>query len=323
MPFLTIQHAAAFLQTDPVATGYIRSLVQKCLDTRTPFAHKDTYPAAFTYLHTLSLAIDTSEKTFWLNFDSLPVCMVLMETAEMMLQEKLPENPVAALRYVNRFAERIRQPEPRTAWYGNLRVQLETYALVYLHQVYQVDITAFVRGLTQEMSDANDDLFTIDNTYRYVFPYLEDSTGRQFDTVTWLLTAPRTRNLGLDALHGLAVLQPDKAISLYRYARSAVPPIQEGFLGHLLTGLYESRGKHWLEEAITLFTENPAESLFALTWFEYNDPRHIATAFGFLEQQDPIFYQAMLVIAWYRLSKNRYTPVRIRKVCSARVNGVV
>lgn len=336
MQFLTIRQATTFLEDYPVAYEYIQLLINECIRDKNLLLSKSAFHKEFSYLQAFSLVQSESENTsllkafslvqdesetaFLLNFENLPVCYVLMKVAEDMMRETIPAEPVACMRFINRFAELIRQPEPRTSWYAHLRVQFETYAQVYLHQVHQVDITAFVESITGERRNENTDLMSMDVNYRYVFPYLDDDTGKQFAAISRMLKNESTKYAGLDALSSLGRVNPEKAAALYEFAKAR----ETALLAPLLVELYGRNGDYYLDEAIGLFKVNPLEGLSALTGFNYQNPAHICTASDFVNQQErtDTGYLRMLPAFYVRLIENKNSPEEVVQQCFKKLEAL-
>lgn len=316
MQFLTIRQATTFLEENPAAYEYIQLLVNEYIRARSPFLSKSTFHREFGYLKSFSFVQDESEKVFLLNFDSLPVCYVLMKIAEKMTHENMPVEPVACIRFIGRFAEMIRQPDPQTAWYANLRVQFETYALVYLHQVYEVDVTAFVEGLTGETRD----LMGTDIHYRYIFPYLHDDTKKQFAAISRMLSDERTEYAGLDALSNIGRIHPERAAALYEFAKAS----ETRFLTPLLIELYPRNGGYYLDEAIELFKKDPLEGLLTLTGFDYHDEKHTRLAVDLIQRQKGTNadYLRMLPAFYVRLIENKNTPEETVQQCFKEIEAL-
>ncbi len=201
--FLTIKQVKDFVEANPDVHNYIKDLIKHSIKSKKTSFSKEKYLKEYDCLKEFNFVNRESDKSFLLNYNQLPVCCVLAEIAEATMHEKVPIEPIACLIFANKFAEEIRKPEIRTYWYSDLEIQLESYLLIYLHQIHLVDITDFVEGITEEMKEEIPDVRSVDMTYKHVFSYLSDDEERMSSTIIKMLSSERTIDTARQALQDI------------------------------------------------------------------------------------------------------------------------
>lgn len=314
---LKIKEVKDFIEENYKIHCYITQLIKDSIKTKKNSFSKERYKKEYDCLKDFHLINRESSEHFLLDYNQLPVCYVLTEIAEATMQEKVPTEPIACLIFANKFAEEIRKPEIRTFWYSDLEIQLESYLLVFLHQIHFVDITAFVDGITEEMKDQIPDVRGVDNTYRYIFSYLSDSEERMSSMIIKMLSNERTIDTAKQCLQSIGKINPAKAVSLYKYFKENGAAKQNDILHNMLNGLFYLDESYYLNEAFNLFNENPIEGLLAITWFNYTSPEQIKTAFDFVTKQtiNELAFLQILPTFYIRLIENKNTSDEIKTKC--------
>lgn len=315
--FLTIKQVSDFFEENPAVHSCIEDLIEHSIASKRTSFSKQKYLKEFDCLKEFNIVTKEFEESFVLDYNQLPVSYVLIEIAEATMKEKVPIESIPCLSFANKFAEEIRKPEIRTFWYSDLKIQLESYLLVFLHQIHFVDITAFVDGITEEMKDQNPDVRSVDLTYKHVFSYLSDSEEKLSSIIIKMLSSDRTIDTARQSLQSIGKVNPTKAISLFNYFKEHGAAKQKDILNNLLNGLFYIDEAYYLNEAILLFDDNPLEGLFAITWFKYTNAKQIKDAFEFINNHPTNELELLQNIPTFyiRLIENVNTPEEIKTEC--------
>jgi hypothetical protein len=305
------------MESDPVARQYLNELINESIKERKSSFPTDKFRTHYDHLCALKLTGKEWEKSFQLDYAALPVCFVLAEIAEEIMSAEIPSEPISALTFVYQFTELIREPNPRTFWYQDLAIRLETYVLLYLHENHQLDVTAFAESVTDDMMEETSCLRSMNSSFTKVFPFLRDDNVRQFQTIERLLTTPTKRYNILDAVNNLGEINPVKAAALYEYAKKHNGATYEGLFTHFYKSLYHFDGDHYLQEAMDLHDINKLECICALSGLNYDQDLHIRTAFEFMKDKNETDIDCMRILPTFytRLIDNIHTPEDIRKEC--------
>jgi len=312
--YLTIQETQSLIEDNPVCKQYLMDLIHHSIQEKKISFRVEKFNDHFDCLKKLGLVKSYPDNVFSLEYATLPVCYVLTVVAEEMMQQLVPVDAVDALVFANSFCKLIRQPKVNHHWSGDLDMRLQAYILIWLHQVHNIDITSFIKSVTDDMKKENADLRSADLIYTYVFPYLNDDTERQFETI---VTTEGARDSALQAVKDFGEINPAKAALLYKYAKSHEGAKYPALLTALIRGLFPSDRDRYLNEAIDLFKVNPVESMRTIAWIDYDSDEHVKTAFDFVTQQTnaDIEYSRMLPALYTRLIENTYTPEAIKQEC--------
>jgi hypothetical protein len=285
MLFTTIGQVERFFTDDPVAKQHVETLIDAFIRAKNPSIAKAGVEPALAYLKSFPFLQHDTERSVQLDFDCLAVSYVLMQVAEKTMGEKLPQEIIPALQFVDRFAEEIRKPAIRTHWYGSLELEFEGFVLTYFHQVHGFDITNFILNLTEEQTDEEACLRSIDMTYQHSFGYLSDTVEECFATLITMLGSDRTKDAADGCITHLCKFDPTKAANLFEYAKQHGGSDYPYFLSALNIGLFHTDEDHYQQESENLFTVKPWESIQAIAWIPYTNALQIARAYDFVLAQ--------------------------------------
>jgi len=316
-PFLSVDDARSFIGQNPPIYAAFKTLIDHSITVKKISFNKEKFQAEYSELKPFNLIGNDQEEIFQLDFSNLVFGSVLLEKAEAVLQEKALTDPEACFAFADRFGQEIRKPKLNLHWYSDLIIHLESFLLVWLHQKYNLDVTHFVRSVTEEEWEQKPWLNSLDFAYMNAFAYLSDSPEVRHETIVNMLASVRTKDSAYEALRNLGKINPKAADQLYQYGSIHKAFESDGYLPNLLHGLYRGIQTHYLQEAINLFGNLPLQSLLSLTWFDYTEGDQIRTAFDFLIKQTitDISYLRNALVFYIRLIDNRNTPADLVPLC--------
>jgi len=259
------------------------------------------------------------------NYNSLATCRVVQELAEKRISKPMPTTIEEALTYAADFYLSLREPKPRTSWYFHLELEFDRYILIWLNQVHDVDVTAFLFSITEEMLDASVTIRHYAQSYASAFPYLVDDAAKYLETIKTQYGDVRQKENAMAALSDLANENPVKAATLYNYSKGNNGLDLFKLYSLLQIGLYPTDPSFYFLEAVETFRIKPAEGIVALSWIAYKNEDHIKRAFelvGAFPAETPEFY--LFYPPFYcRLIENPFTPTAVRTTCFERISELL
>ncbi|MBS1598462.1 MAG: hypothetical protein JST75_09550 [Bacteroidetes bacterium] len=315
--FLYIKEAMDFLENNPNVEKALKNLVHSLIDLKRVSFKSTEFSTEHSLLRDSSLIIPGQLDQFHLNFDNLVVCKVLGDVASSIMNEQIPKEPIEALSFANRFALEIRKPKTNYYWYNSLELKFESYIVIFLHQILNLDFIAFYNSLTDEKKAEDPNLKSLDLCMSNVIPYLNNDNSKIYSFLQKLLQDDGARDAVQHSLVEFGRKNSKKAASFYVYCKDNGAIAQTGFLVHLLLGLYETNPDFYFEEAINLFDQNPKEAICTIAWLEYTKAEHISRAFTFVEDKklSDINQLRHLPAFYCRLIQNKNTPQEILNAC--------
>lgn len=303
---LSTQEVEAFFTANAPVREAMTELIRHSIAVKQTAFPKDAFRIQYELLVLHQLTTRESEKSFQIDFDTLEGGYILAIIAEEILAKKVPVDPMEVLAFSAAFGLQIKQPNPRHWWAGDMEFQLQSYLLVWLHQMHGVDVTTFIFGITEDTKEALTETRSVDTNYRNIFPYLSDSIESCFTTISDLLIGERTKDTALDALFCLGRKNPVKGADLLIYGKGQHAENLAEFLPRFLVGLFRHNEALYLQECKNLFALNAIQGLHALTWLEYSNSETLESAYNFLEIQtiDRVEYLRDLPTFYVRVIEN-------------------
>ena len=321
---ITISDADNLLIDHPEAKAALYTLLETAIEHKKPlFAPGEVN--RLEELLDLNLLHASPGDRYEFNYNSLATCRIVQEIAEKITGKPMPVEIGAALAYAAEFYLQLREPKPRTIWYFHLELEFDRYILIWLNQVHNIDMTAFLFSITEEMLNASIPIRHYAHSYASAYPYLTDSVEKSFTTIKTLYEEERKKEDVMTSLSDLAEENPGKAAELYEYAKANDGLALFKFYSLLQIGLYPTNGDHYFNEVVDTFNLKPAEGIVALAWTPYNKESHIKKAFELVGAfpADTADFKLFYPPFYVRLIENPLTPAEIRSACFDRISKLL
>lgn len=322
---MNVQDVQLLLRDRPKSKAALDVLIDLCITNKvTSFSVAD-HTEAVQELEKVADTVKLYDHRFQLDFNSLIVNEVLRGKAEAIMGLPMPNTIANALAFINSFCEEIRKPEVRTYWYGHLESGLESYGLIYLNHIHNVDVTGFLKTITTEMEVNSPELRVFKNDYTGAFPHLKDDIKKRFDIVDYLYSNKDTSYFAADCLEKVGEHNKEKAVELYNYGKDHGAIKHERFLPILLIHLYPVDKPKYFLEVTDLHKVNALQGLIALSFFKYDTSEEIEHAFHFISRNraSDNNYLQQLPHFLCRLIENTKTPDDVRRSCFAEIKQLL
>jgi hypothetical protein len=324
MILLTIEDVKIFISENSVVYNQLSTLFDRCIAEKKPLFSPDEIDG-LAELVNFGLLKETAGERYEFNYDSLVVCYLVMEKAEVVMKSSMPNEIVTALQYADSFYLEIRQPTPRTTWYFHLAMEFDRFILIYLNQLHGIDVTAFYDTITKEMSDLYIPLRHYGNSYASAFPFITDDISKSFASLQRIAISEGKKSYFGTALSDIVKFNPIKARLLYEHGKKSHGEDLPRFFSILQSGLYLTEPTYFFEEASNLLITQPNEGLLAFSWFSYENIIDIDNAIGLISLKViPDDEYLMNLPAFYcRLIENQYTRPETRILCFQKITELL
>jgi hypothetical protein len=242
----TINHIQQLFKENPHLESAITMLLETAIAKRNYFLEEEDIKG----LQLPDEVLDQDD--LFIKFDYFLVLYVLLSIAEEKTGEPLPHDPLAAIQYINNFLALIRQPKPHNHWYGNLEENLGGYALVYLNQMYDINVAIPDDSLVQAA--------------RAAMPYTNSSVAQLYELLVFL-EAPEYVNPYDTSIASLVAQNTEKAMALFLYIAGRNKQLTA--YPALLIGLYNTDEPFYFVEAKEYFELDNKHGAWVFTRLNY------------------------------------------------------
>lgn len=301
---MNIIEAKKQLQDDPQIGVALRTIIIRSIEKKHPL-FKTQETEEYQILQANSLTITHVTGSFEIQYDSFLACLVLLEIAEEILGEVIPQNIREAMAFANRFSTEIRNPKPNHIWDRNLVSDFKRFILVYLNSNHSIDITEFLFSTSEESLNEDKELRSFERHYRDAFPYLSDSFEKAFKALQFIETnGPKEYVAEILSEFGKHNLQ--RAAEFYTYLVANHSDDSTRYRSLLLIGLFDDNEEHYFKELQTLYAQHPSVAVMALAWIKYNKSEHIQEAHNMISIKpvDSEDFRRFQIIFWTRQVEN-------------------
>jgi hypothetical protein len=172
-------------------------------------------------------------KYYILNFESFLVCYLMLELVQERTGQPLPEDPLAAIKYIDDFLVSSQTPDHGHRWYGYLDESLPRYALIWLNQYKGINVLHAAIRQAQLLADARRridnaydqqtslDIIKLINTAQEAIPYMNDPVEHIYELQVDVRESLHFGDFK-EPLLALIAQQPAKAAALFEYMDSKV-----------------------------------------------------------------------------------------------------
>lgn len=293
MPQPTVRDIQQTFEEHPTLAPAIKKLLETAVSERgydfqeEAIQHEATMLLSFSILEERSgyRPVEGPDKKkvsyFIINFKSFLVCYVMLELVQEHTGQALPDDPLAAIQFIQRFLEHSQAPDYGHRWYGRLDDELVLYTLIWLNQargvpvlpeaIRQAKLLADARG---SMDLAFDEQRTLDiikliDTAQEAVPYMEDHVEHIFELHVNVRESLHFNSFK-DSILALIAEKPEKAAALFAYMDGVVWKQKKTVYIHLLVWLYETNPAYYFERALQFFTTDNENGAWIFANLKYS-----------------------------------------------------